>query len=107
MSAWRTRAKHSYKAMDGIWSEARRRVDQRRETGDKRNSIADQVLDGEKGTDLSLNDHQLNHFLGILVEGGADTTSASLLTSILMLVLNPHVQRKAQKQLDAVCGTER
>jgi cytochrome P450 len=107
LSPWKARARKSYKAMDSTWEEARRRVDERRSKGKVRNCIVDRILDGEKALDVPLTDHQLNHFLGVLVEGGADTTASSLLTSILMLALNPHVQKKAQKELDAAVGTER
>ena len=93
--------------MDEIWCEARRQVDYRRSKGEKRPCIVDRILDHEIGNDINANDHQLNHFLGVIVEGGADTTSASLLTSILLLALNPEVQRKAQKEIDDVCGSGR
>jgi len=41
------------------------------------------------------------------VEGGADTSSASILTLILAWVLWPEVQKKARAEIDAICGTER
>ncbi|KAJ4361111.1 uncharacterized protein N0V89_001680 [Didymosphaeria variabile] len=104
---WVKRARSSYKAIDSTWAEARRRVESRRQQGDKRVSIVDRILDGEKAMDFPLTDHQLNHFLGVLVEGGADTTASSMLTSILMLAQNQHVQKKAQEELDRVIGTER
>jgi len=107
MSPWKVKARQSYKAMDLTWAEARARVDRRRLEGDKRNCIVDRILDGEKALDVTLTDKQLNHFLGVLVEGGADTTASSILTSILELALHPDVQRKAQKELDAACSTER
>lgn len=84
---------------------ARKLVDQRRALGDYRLCIADRVLDDEK--EEKLTDQQLNHFLGVLVEGGADTTSSAILTMILCLARDPKHQRIAQKELDAVCGTER
>jgi len=107
LSPWKARARNSYKAMDSTWGEARRRIDERRSKGQIRNCIADRILDGEKALDIPLTDHQLNHFLGVIVEGGADTTASSMLTSIMMLVLNPQFQKKAQKELDAVVGTDR
>lgn len=107
LSSWRLRAKNSYKAMDKIWGEARRQVDDRRRKDEKRPCIVDRILDHEIGKDLDLSDHQLNHFLGVIVEGAADTTSASLLTSLLLLALHPEVQLKAQKELDRVCGSAR
>lgn len=106
-AGWKRRAKTSYKAMDNVWREARRRADERRAKGEKRPAMLDRMLDGEVKVDVALTDNQINHFLGVLVEGGADTTAGSMLTSIMLLTLNPEVQKKAQKELGAVCGAER
>ncbi|RFU29332.1 hypothetical protein B7463_g6997, partial [Scytalidium lignicola] len=104
---WKRRARLSYKCMDDTWNEARRRVDIRRAKGIKRDSIIDAILDGEKHNDVKITDHQMNHFLGVLVEGGADTTASSTLTSLMYLALHPEFQAKARKELDEICGTER
>jgi cytochrome P450 len=104
---WKRRANGSYKCMDDTWSEARQRVQERRAKGKKRLSIIDSILDGEKHGDLEITDKQLNHFLGVLVEGGSDTTASATLTSVMHLALHPEVQEKARKELDAVCGTDR
>lgn len=106
MSPWKKRAHKSYVAMDNTWSKAREYLDQRRAKGDRRICIADKVLDDKKQTDI-MSDNQINHFLGVLVEGGADTTASAISTMILCLVLNPEHQIIAQKELDAVCGTAR
>ncbi|GME53521.1 Cytochrome p450 protein [Neofusicoccum parvum] len=107
LAAWKRRAKTSYKAMDDVWREARRRADERRAKGEKRPAMLDRILDGDVKVDVALTDNQINHFLGVLVEGGADTTAGSMLTSIMLLALNPAVQKKAQEQLDEVCGAGR
>ncbi|KAI1613904.1 cytochrome P450 [Exophiala viscosa] len=105
---WTKRAIGSYKCMDDTWNEARRRVDARRAKGIKRDAIIDSILDGEKHSDLSnVTPKQMNHFLGVVVEGGADTTASATLTSMMYLALHPEFQDKARKQLDAVCGTSR
>ncbi|KAJ4233050.1 hypothetical protein NW759_001833 [Fusarium solani] len=44
---------------------------------------------------------------GEIIEGGADTTAAQLLTLILAFALHPEVQAKAREEIDVVCGTER
>lgn len=105
---WKTRAKIAGDAMHDIWTEARRKVDTRRASGDVRLSLADKLLDeySEKG-ESPLSKEELDHFFGLLVEGGAETTSSTMLTLILCLALNPEVQVKARKEIDAVCGTER
>jgi len=93
--------------MDAVWSEARRQVDARRAEGLKRNCIIDQLLDDPDKLDMRLTPNQLNHFLGVLVEGGAETTASSVLTSVLFLAQHPEVQEKARKELDRVCGPNR
>jgi cytochrome P450 len=107
LAPWKARAKIAGDAMYNIWFEARRRVDERRERGDIRNSLADKLLDEyrEKGSPLSKD--ELDHFFGLLVEGGAETTSSTMLTLILCLAMNPEVQAKARKELDAVCDSKR
>ena len=106
MSSWKKRAIRSYNAMDSTWAQARSFVDKRRATGSRRPCIADTVLDDEKLRN-GMSDRQINHFLGVLVEGGADTTSSSILTMIACLARNPEHQRRAQKELDDVCGADR
>lgn len=96
--------------MDRVWATARKYADDRRDRGDVRQCIYDRILDDEKDpkqTDQKLTERQLNHFLGVLVEGGADTTASALLTVISCLARHPAEQRRAQKELDEVCGTER
>ena len=107
LAYWKRRAKASYKCMDDTWNEARRQVNVRRAKGIKRDSIIDSILDGEKHGDLDINDHQLNHFLGVVVEGGAETTASAMLTSIMHLAVHPQFQEKARKELDFICGTSR
>ncbi|RVX75798.1 hypothetical protein B0A52_00154 [Exophiala mesophila] len=107
LAPWKKRARGSYRCMDDTWNEARRRVEIRRSKGIKRDSVIDSILDGEKHSDLQVTDKQMNHFLGVIVEGGADTTASATLTSMMYLALHPEFQVKAREQLDAVCGTHR
>ncbi|RJE18222.1 Cytochrome P450, partial [Aspergillus sclerotialis] len=107
LSPWRVRARQLKEKVDSFWGEARQRLDERRQKGDKRDSIADNLLDGILSIDTPLTDRQLNDFLGFLVSAGSDTTSGSLLTSILHLAAHPHAQKKAQSEIDQICGPER
>jgi cytochrome P450 len=106
-SFWKRRANYAGKAMHAIWTKARRLVDERRSLGDHRVSLADKLLDEYTEKGFPMSKHSLDQLFGELVEGGAETTSSSMLTMILALAKNPGVQRKAWKQLDAVCGAER
>jgi cytochrome P450 len=96
----------SFLAMDTTWGAARAHCDKRRARGEHRPCIADTILDDPKQAG-KMTDGQINHFLGVLVEGGADTTSSAILTMIACLARNPEHQDIAQKELDEVCGMER
>ncbi len=41
------------------------------------------------------------------MEGGSDTTASTLLSFLMALIKYPHVLKKAQLEVDLVCGTER
>lgn len=109
LAFWKRRALDAGKTMDGTWGKARTLVDERRARGDKRNCIIDSLLDEyeKKGWPASISQHSFQNLMGEIVEGGADTTAAQLLTLILAFTLYPEVQKKARKEIDEVCGTER
>lgn len=109
LAFWKRRAMDAGATMDGTWGKARRLVDERRATGERRNCIIDTLLDDyeKNGWPQGLTQHAFQNLMGEVVEGGADTTSAQLLTLILAFALYPRVQEMARKEIDAVCGTER
>lgn len=109
LAFWKRRAIDAGKTMDATWSEARRRAEERRARGDKRNCIIDSLLDEyeKKGWPAAVTQHGFTNLMGETVEGGADTTAAQLLTLILAFALHPEVQNKARKEIDAACGVER
>ncbi|TVY33893.1 Cytochrome P450 monooxygenase [Lachnellula occidentalis] len=107
MVFWKRRALSAEKSMTSTWVKARGIVDQRRAEGDHRASIADTVLDDYEKNGFPMTQHSVNNMLGELVQGGADTTASHLLTLILAFAKHPDVQKKAQKQLDRVCGVKR
>jgi cytochrome P450 len=104
---WKRRARKAGKAMHEIWTKARVLVEERRALGDYRVSLADKLMDEYKDKGMPMTQHALDQLFGELVEGGAETTSSSMLTMILALAKNPWVQEKAKKQLDEVCGGDR
>jgi cytochrome P450 len=108
LTSWKRRAIEAGTVMDRVWGEARRRVDQRRSKGERRNCIIDSLLDEyDKKGGMPFTKHGFDNLMGELIEGGADTTAAQLLTLILAFGLYPEVQKRARKEIDAVCGTER
>ncbi|KAM5354649.1 hypothetical protein ACJ41O_001296 [Fusarium nematophilum] len=109
LAFWKRRAFDAGKTMDGTWGEARRRVEERRARGERRKCIMDTLLDDyeKKGWPPSIRQHAFTNLMGEIVEGGADTTAAQLLTLILAFALHPEVQNKARKEIDEACGAER
>lgn len=109
LAFWKRRAIDAGKTMDATWAKSRRLVEERRARGEKRACIMDNLLDEyeKKGWPPSISQHSFTNLLGEIVEGGADTTAAQLLTLILAFALHPEVQTKARAEIDAACGTDR
>lgn len=107
LSPWKKRALAAGRVIDTIWESALSRVEERRARGDSRACIADRLIDeyAEKGSPFTR--HGFAMQLAEICEGGAETTSSSMLTFILAMCKYPEVQRRARVQLDAVCGTDR
>ncbi|KAL0937329.1 cytochrome p450 [Colletotrichum truncatum] len=96
-----------YHTMTNIWNEARDRVEKRRNSGDKRESLLDRLLSEDIKCDAQLTYTELNNFLGGVHMGASDTTATATLNTILFLAKHPEYQEKARAELDRVCGTER
>ncbi|KAG6358346.1 hypothetical protein INS49_014230 [Diaporthe citri] len=109
MAGWRRRAIAIRDQMDETYGDCRRQVNERRQLGDNRSSIADILLDEYevKGWPRELSQHAFNNLMGEIIEGGVDTTVAQLSSLVLALALHPDVQKRAWTEIDAVCGTQR
>ncbi|KKA17972.1 hypothetical protein T310_8092 [Rasamsonia emersonii CBS 393.64] len=82
-------------------------VDERRAKGIRRDCFIDDKLDEYSTKGWPMSQHAFNNLFGELLEAGADTTANQILTLILALAKNPEIQKRAQKEIDAVCGTQR
>ncbi|KAG2141325.1 cytochrome P450 [Suillus clintonianus] len=61
-----------------------------------------------EGRTLSVEeDHMVKWSAASLYSGGADTTVSAIYSIFLAMTLFPHVQKKAQAEIDAVVGTDR
>ena len=102
---WITRSQDVGKAMDRLYGRMVSHVIQRRARSGSKNSFIDAVIDQKT---LARNP-TLNHlaFLGgVLMEGGSDTSSSMILAFIQAMINFPHVQIKAQQELDTVIGED-
>lgn len=104
---WKKRADKCRAMMDDMWDRARARVDERRAKGIRRDSFIDDKLDEYAAKGSPMTEHAFNNLFGELLEAGADTTANHILTLILALAKYPHLQKRAQKEIDAVCGSDR
>ncbi|GAM35220.1 hypothetical protein TCE0_017r03386 [Talaromyces pinophilus] len=55
----------------------------------------------------AIDDEHLEYIGGVLMEGGSDTTSSTLLSFILAMVKYPDDLKKAHEEADRVCGENR
>ncbi|GAB6030771.1 hypothetical protein CHUAL_007620 [Chamberlinius hualienensis] len=60
-----------------------------------------------KGNDDIFTETGLYHISRDLLVAGSDTTSGTLLFSLLYMTLNPEIQEKVQNEIDSVIGRER
>lgn len=109
---WKSRAiKHGKKLdalFDGLWSE----LINRRKAGIIKVSLFDKFLDQNSTKSNPLGDwrwglHSLQFLGGEILEGGADTTSSTLLSFMMAMACNLDVQKTAQDQIDAAVGDDR
>lgn len=70
---WKKRAYDTRSLMDRLWSEARKKVDERRARGDARDAIIDLKLDEYNATGWKMSQHAFNTMFGELLEAGADS----------------------------------
>ena len=102
------RAEQGFSIPTGLWKQAREHIEARRNQGDKRESLMDELLDNDSANlDPAFQGTKLANFVGALMQAAAETSALTMRTSILFLATHTWVQEKAQKELDQVCGTER
>jgi cytochrome P450 len=104
VSPWRRWARRIRAEQRQLYFELLQEVKIRRERGIKVNCFISQLLD-EKAK-YELDDEHIAYIGGVLMEGGSDTTASTLLSFLLAMVKYPKVFRKAQEEVDRVCGTK-
>lgn len=107
LAFWKRRAIAAGVIFDAVWGKARNIVEERRKKGDHRDCIMDHLIDEYDAKGWPMSQHAFNNLVGEVVEGAADTTAAQLLTLILAFATHPHVQEKARKEIDALCGPDK
>ncbi|CEL01369.1 hypothetical protein ASPCAL00953 [Aspergillus calidoustus] len=106
VSPWRRWARQIRKEQRELYFELLQDAKDRRARGVRRNCFMDQLLDESFRAKYELDDEHIAYIGGVLMEGGSDTTASTLLSFLLAMVKYPRVFRKAQEQVDQVCGIE-
>lgn len=106
MSPWRRWARQIRKEQRQLYLELLQDVKDRRVRGVRRNCFMDRLLDESFREKYELDDEHIAYIGGVLMEGGSDTTASTLLSFLLAMVKYPVVFRKAQEEVDRVCGTK-
>ncbi|CAG8422833.1 unnamed protein product [Penicillium salamii] len=105
MSPWRRWARLIRAEQRQLYFELLQEVKSQRQRGIQRNCFMSQLLDEEFRAKHELDEEHIAYIGGVLMEGGSDTTSSTLLSFLLAMVKYPKVFRKAQEEVDRVCGT--
>ncbi|MCJ1231328.1 hypothetical protein MMC12_008005 [Toensbergia leucococca] len=102
---WITRCREIAEARQKLYDEQLdRAIEQKRRAGN-RGSFIDRLLDVQEKDKLTR--HQLQIICGGSIEAGTDSTATTLLVFMQAMTQWPHVQRKAQQEIDSVMGEDR
>lgn len=107
LAPWRKWALSIRQEQRNLYFELLRGAKERVATGATRNCFMDELLREEKRGKNGLDDEHIAYIGGVLMEGGSDTTASTLLSFLLALVKYPRVLRRAQEEVDRVCGAQR
>lgn len=100
---WVTRASNVGRQMDSVYHGLADMAIKRREQQGGGQSIIDRILDRQEAEKLRFTRHQLDFLGGVAMEGGSETTAATVLSVIKALTCHPDVQRKAHAEIDEWC----
>ncbi|OAG38867.1 hypothetical protein AYO21_06898 [Fonsecaea monophora] len=111
---WKRRAIEHGRRMDALFAKLWNEYLGRRELAPASNCLFDEFCSQNPGakTGGSLGTwrwglHSLQFLGGEILEGGADTTSSTLISFVMAMACWPEYQRKAQKEMDSVVGEDR
>ncbi|KAK6355282.1 hypothetical protein TWF696_004394 [Orbilia brochopaga] len=104
---WITRASEVGRDMEKLYANMITQYKSKVATGNKTHESFFDILLREQEKKSEFTAHELAFIGGVQLEGGSDT-SASILTAFVQAMVHwPEVQKKAQKQIDAVVGEDR
>ncbi|KAJ7769577.1 cytochrome P450 [Mycena maculata] len=104
LAGWKREAKTASVRYSGMFESLFGDVKKRVAEGDERVSFAAALVRKQKTFDL---DDKQSAWLAAAFAAGSETVSTTLAWFLLAIVMNPELQEKAHKELDAIVGRER
>jgi cytochrome P450 len=105
MAPWKKKAKQIRHDQGTLYRRLYNETKERMRQGLRTGCFMEKLIDDQKKN--GLDDEHTTYLGGILMEAGSDTTSSTLLSFLLAMLNNPEALKRAQEDVDRVCGTER
>ncbi|KAL2835986.1 cytochrome P450 [Aspergillus pseudoustus] len=105
LAPWKRRAKEIRRDQRALYFRLLNGTKERMQRGVRTGCFMEKLLDDQAKN--GLDEEHTTYLGGILMEAGSDTTSSTLLSFLLALLQNPLALRRAQEDVDRVCGVER
>ncbi|TVY75686.1 Cytochrome P450 monooxygenase patH, partial [Lachnellula suecica] len=105
MAPWKTRAKAVREEQKSLYLSLLRETRVRMEAGIGPDCFLHLMLQDQEKYDMD--DEHIAYLAGNLMEAGSDTTASTLFSFLLAMLKYPAAFKKAQKEVDQVCGSSR
>ncbi|KAL4952025.1 cytochrome P450 [Aspergillus filifer] len=105
LAPWKRRAREIQRDQRALYFRLYDATKERMRKGIRTGCFMEKLIDEQEKN--KLDDEHTAYLGGNLMEAGSDTTSSMLLSFLLAVLENPDALRKAQADVDRVCGAER
>ncbi|MCJ1246862.1 hypothetical protein MMC30_004071 [Trapelia coarctata] len=105
MAPWKTRAKAVREEQKSLYLALLRETRERMKAGKGPACFLHLMLQDQEKNDMD--DEHIAYLAGNLMEAGSDTTSSTLFSFLLAMIKHPEEFKKAQREVDQVCGSLR
>ncbi|KAL4784112.1 cytochrome P450 [Aspergillus varians] len=105
MAPWKQKARQIRHDQRALYFRLYNETKERMARGIRTGCFMEKLIDDQAKN--KLDDEHTTYLGGILMEAGSDTTSSTLLSFLLAVLENPTALKRAQEDVDRVCGVER
>lgn len=105
LAPWKKRAREIRRDQRELYFRLFEGTKERMRRGVRMGCFMERLIDGQEKN--GLDDEHTTYLGGILMEAGSDTTSSTLLSFLLAVLENPAALKRAQDDVDRVCGNGR